>query len=43
MAAKHGFARSAPQRAMENLKHGTGVVMTFQWELRELGGEILEL
>ena len=43
MAAKHGFARSAPQKAVGILKHGVGVVATRQWELSELGGEILEL
>ena len=41
-AAKHGFARSAPPKGCENLEHGAGVVATFQWELRELGGEISE-
>ena len=40
--AKHGFARSAPQKAMRILKHGVGMVMTCQWVLRELG-EIVEL
>ena len=42
-AAKCGFARCAPQKAMGVLKHGDGVVATHQWELSELGGEILEL
>ena len=32
-----------PQKAMGVLKHGTDVVATCQWELGELGGEILEL
>ena len=30
-------------KTMGDLKHGAGVVMTSQWELSELGGEILEL
>jgi hypothetical protein len=40
---KHGFISCAPQKAMGVLKHGAGVVKTHQWELNELGGEILEL
>ena len=32
-----------PQKAVGNLKHGAGMVATRQWELRELGGEILKL
>jgi hypothetical protein len=43
MAAKHGFARCAPQKAMGVLKHEAGVVTAHQWEVRELGREILEL
>ena len=42
-AAKHGFARCAPQKAVGDLKHGADVVITHQWELSELGGEISEL
>ena len=30
-------------KAMGVLKHEAAVVMTHQWELSELGGEILEL
>ena len=30
-------------KAVGVLKHGAGVVATHQWELSELGGEILEL
>lgn len=40
---KHGFARSAPQKAVGVLKHGAGMVVTSQWEFRKQGGEILEL
>lgn len=32
--AKHGFARSAPQKAMGIWKHGAGVVVTHQWVTR---------
>lgn len=42
-AAERGFARSARQKAVRILKCGVGVVMTCQWELRELVGEISEL
>jgi hypothetical protein len=42
LAAKCGFARSTPQKAMGIWKRGAGVVMTHQWELIELGGEISE-
>lgn len=41
--AKHGFAKSTPQKAVRILKHAVGMVVTHQWELSELGGEILEL
>jgi hypothetical protein len=41
MVAKHGFARSAPQKAMGILKHEAGVVVTGQWELRESGGKMV--
>jgi hypothetical protein len=41
--AKRGYAWYAPQKAVGVLKHGAGVVTTSQWELSELGGEILEL
>ena len=37
MAGKHEFATTA----VEDLKHGAGVVATSQWELSELGGDIL--
>ena len=30
-------------KAMGVLKHGSDMVVTHQWELSELGGEILEL
>jgi hypothetical protein len=30
-------------KAMEDLKHRAGVVVTQQWEPSELGGEIVEL
>ena len=40
--AKHGFARSAPQKAMGIWKSGAGVVVT-QWELSESCGKISEL
>jgi hypothetical protein len=30
-------------KTVEALKNGAGVVMTHQWELSELDGEILEL
>jgi hypothetical protein len=40
MTAKCVFARSAPQKAVGVLKHGVGVVITRQWELSELCGEI---
>jgi hypothetical protein len=43
MVAKCGFARIVPQKAMGILEHGAGMVTTHQWELSELGGEILEL
>jgi hypothetical protein len=43
MAAKHGFALCAPQKAMGVLKHEAGMVVTRQWELSELDGEILKL
>ena len=43
MAAKHGFAKNVPQKAMGTLKHVIGVIVTYQWELDELGGEISEL
>jgi hypothetical protein len=43
MVAKRGFARSVPQKTVRILKCGVSVVMTHQWELRELGGEISEL
>jgi hypothetical protein len=43
MEAKHGFARSTPQKAMGIWKRGAGVAMTHQWELSELGGKISEL
>ena len=44
MVAKRGFARCAPQKAVGGgLKHVAGVVATCQWELSDLGGEILEL
>ena len=42
-AAKHEFARCAPQKVVGVLKHGAGVVMTRHWALRELTIEILEL
>jgi hypothetical protein len=29
-------------KAIGDLKHGIGVVITHQWELSELGGEIVE-
>jgi hypothetical protein len=35
--AKHGFARSEPQKAVGILKCGVGVVLTSQWELSKLG------
>ena len=38
-----GFARSTPQEAVGIWKHGAGVVVTHQWELYKLGGEISEL
>lgn len=41
--AKHGFAKSTPQKAVRILKHAVGMVVTHQWELSELGGKILEL
>ena len=42
-AAKHGFAREmCTTKAMGVLKHGAGVVVTCQWELSNLGEEILE-
>ena len=41
-APRHEFARCVPQKAMGVLKHGAGMVGTHQWELSELGGEILE-
>ena len=41
--AKHGFARSAPQKAVGIWKRGASMVVTCQWELSELGGEISEL
>jgi ribosomal protein L37AE/L43A len=28
-------------KAVEDLKHGVGMVVTCQWELSELGGDIL--
>ena len=43
MEAMHGFARSVSQKAMGILERGFGVVVTHQWELSELGGEISEL
>jgi hypothetical protein len=43
MVAKHGFARSVPQKAVGILKNRVGVVVTHQWELSKLGGEISEL
>lgn len=43
MVAKHGFARSAPQKVMRILKRGSGMVVTHQWELSELSGKILDL
>ena len=42
-AATHGFARSAPQKAVGIWKCGAGVVVTCQWELSLLGGKISEL
>jgi hypothetical protein len=38
MAAKHGCTT----KAMGDLKHGVGMVMTHQWQASELGGEIVE-
>jgi hypothetical protein len=38
--AKRGFVRCAPQ---SHGKCGAGIVVTSQWELSELGGEISEL
>jgi hypothetical protein len=32
----------AQHKAVGDLKHRVGVVVTRQWELRKLGGEILE-
>ena len=43
MQAKCGFERSAPQQAVGLWKHEAGMVVTCQWELKELGGEISEL
>ena len=40
--SKGGFLRGVPKK-VGVLKHGAGVVVTRQWELSELGGEILEL
>jgi hypothetical protein len=43
MVVKCGFARSVPQKAVGILKCGVGVVVTHQWDLSELVGEISEL
>ena len=40
---KCGFSRSATQKAMGILKHWATMLVTYQWEIRKLGGEILEL
>ena len=37
------FARSAPQKAVRVLKYGAVMVLTLQWDLNELGGEISKL
>ena len=39
--AKCGFAKGTT-KAVWDLKHGAGVVVNYQWEPIELGGEILE-
>ena len=38
-----GLPNVYPEKEMGVLKHQTGVVVTRQWELSELGGEISEL
>lgn len=43
MAAKHGFARSALQKAVGIWKHGAGVIVTHQGDLNELSGKISDL
>jgi hypothetical protein len=40
MAAKCGFNRCAT-KAIGVLKHGAGMVVTHQWELSKLGGDVL--
>ena len=45
MVAKHGFACVCPsctKKAVGDLKHRVGMVVTHQWEPSEQGGEIVE-
>jgi hypothetical protein len=39
-AAKHGFARGAPQKVLGVLKRGAGVVAKCLWELSKQGGDM---
>ena len=41
--SKSWVCQMCTTKAMGDLKHRAGVVMTCQWELSELGGDILEL